>query len=112
MTTGPLQVVTMTLIKCMIYIVAIFYIKERSKELEKYSEYFQRLGRAFLLSEIGKSSVYCSCLKNMPEGQKRVPKILRCICTETKIDTLVVAKKNSSILQNLVKTKVKCFDTL
>lgn len=69
------------------------------------------LKRAFLLAEVGKSSVYRSCLKNMPKGQKRIPKILRCICTETKIDMLVVSKKNSSILQNLVKTRVKCLVT-
>lgn len=87
-------------------------MKEQSKELEKYGGYFQRLGSAFLLSEVGKSSVYCSCLKNMPEGQTCIPEILRCVCTETKIDTLVVCKKNSSILQNLVKMVVESFEML
>lgn len=39
----------------------------------------------------------------MPEGEKRVPKILRCICMETKIDMLVVGEKNASILQKSSK---------
>lgn len=47
----------------------------------------------------------------MPEGEKRIPKILRCICMETKIDMLVVGEKNASILQNLVKMMVKRFVT-
>lgn len=95
----------------MIFIVAIFSIKEQSKELKNRGGYFQRLGRAFLLAEVRRSSVYCSCLKNMPEGQKRIPKILRCIWMETKMDMLVVGEKNTSILQNLVKMMVKCFVT-
>lgn len=86
-----------------------YILNKGTKQLEKCGGYFWSLARARLLAEAGRSSLYC--LNNMREGQKRVPEILRCICTETKIEMLVVGENNSNMLQNLLKMMGKWFVT-